>query len=115
MKIKIDKLNGDVLIYVILIPILTGAVWYKYSYNSAIAMLLFFGGMYCYFNWFLNIALSLKFKIFYDFKIKLIVFTFLSITIFAVSYVLYGLSFALKDLLVTAVLFLVQLYFILKL
>jgi hypothetical protein len=100
MKIKTSKLDGDVFIFLVLIPIVTGIVWYKYSYNAAISMLIFFGGMYCYFNWLLNITLSLKSKSLKDFKIKIMLYTFFSIAIFAVSYILYGLSFALKDLLV---------------
>jgi len=114
MKIKIGKLDGDLIVFIILIPVVTGVVWYKYSYNAAISMLIFFGGMYCYFNLLLNITLSLKSKSFKGYRDKLILYTFFSIALFALSYTLYSLSFTLKDLLVTVVLFMVQLFFILR-
>jgi hypothetical protein len=112
MKIELGKIDGDIIIFSILIPVLTAIVWYNYSYQAAIAMLLFFGGMYSYFNLFLYTALSLKNKSTEGFSVKIISYAALSIVILAISYSTYGYIFSLKVLFVAVVLFIVQSFFI---
>jgi uncharacterized Tic20 family protein len=77
-------------------------------------MLTFFAGMYCYFNCFLNITLSIKHKALENFKIKIAIYTIISIVIFSLSNQFYGMPFALKNLFVTVLLFVVQLFFLLR-
>jgi len=111
MNTKAVRLDGNSLVFMILIPVVFGIVWYGYSFNAAISMLIFLGAMYCYFNWFLNITLSLRAKTFEGFRVKLIFYTTFSIAIFVLSVTLYGFTFTLKNLLVTVALFIVQLVF----
>jgi hypothetical protein len=111
MELKIGKLSGDAIVFSIAIPLVTGLVWYKYNYHVALALLIFLGGMYNYLMFFFNITLSLKYK---TFKIKLLIYTILSVVICALSLKLFGLIFTLRSLSVALVLYAVQLFFILR-
>lgn len=109
-----SKVNGNVIFFLIFIPIVGGIVGYNYGYKSVMAMCAFFIGMYSYFNFFLNSTLSIKERSLANYKFNLVIYTIVSIIAFLLSYYYYGQSFALKPLLISIVLFIVQLFFILK-
>ena len=113
MREKLGKINENIF-FLIFIPIIAVIVAYNYGYPAVITMLVFFMGMYCYFNLFLNTAYSIKDKSLKDYRIKLIIYFIISVITFVLSYHFYGQTFTLKPLFVSLILFVVQLFFILK-
>jgi hypothetical protein len=104
-KDETSSSNADIIIFSILIPVVAGFVWYKDGFHTACATVVFFCGMFLYFNCFLNITLSLKYKTLEGLKTKLILSTIFSVLIFGVSYEFFGRIFTLKNLSYTAILF----------
>lgn len=114
MREKLGKINGSVIFFLIFTPIVATIVGYNYGYPAIIVMLVFFIGMYCYFNLFLNTVYSIKDKSLIEYRVKLIIYFIISVVVFVLSYHFYGRTFTLKPLLVSLILFVVQLFFIFK-
>jgi len=104
--------KADVLIFSVTIPIVTLLTWHAYGYHSAIAVALFFAGMFIYFYWFLNTTLFLKDKTVQISKVA--IYAVLSSLVFILTYYSFDWRFALKSLLFALILFAVQLFFILR-
>ncbi|MEO8886739.1 MAG: hypothetical protein ABI367_11795 [Mucilaginibacter sp.] len=113
MNEKSEKL-GNIIVFSILIPLVTAIVYCNYGYRPAIAMLVFFAGMYCYFNWFLNITLCIKYKTLKGFTPQLILYAILSVALLIISYYFFGSLFTIKNFYATLVIFIGQLFFMFK-
>lgn len=107
-----NKIKGNILFYVLLSVIV--GVGVNWGTSALLATLAFLLGLYAYFNLLLNVAYSIKDKVYKENRLKLIVYAVISILVFALSIKFYGVAFALKAFFLALILFVVQLFFIVK-
>jgi len=109
---KNNKFTSDGWFFLIAIPLVAIVTYFSYGLRSSLGLLLFLFGIFVYFNFFLNIFLVIKSNLFKQRRLMLSVYAALSIIDLLLSWISFGNMFAFKCLLITAILFIVQLIFI---